>query len=92
MYLTAVEGLLAYRIRRFQKTMTNTAVRRDLSPIIVIVVESGAINAIAVLILLIVYAARSWAESMVLDILPSLIVSPLRHIRSVVPERITHVF
>ena len=56
--------------------MVDNAVRRDLLPVIVIVVESGAVLAVAVLVLLIMYAAKSWAEYMILDILPSLIVSP----------------
>ena len=55
--------------------MLDKAVRRDLLPVIVIVLESGAVYALAVLILLIIYAAGSYAEYLILDILPSLIVS-----------------
>lgn len=68
-------GLLAFRIWRIQKDMVDNAVRRNLIPLIAIIVESGAVYAVAVLVLLAIYAARSWAEYMILDILPSLIVS-----------------
>lgn len=69
-------ALVAYRIWAINRTHLFLSFRhRNLRPVLVLIVESGALYSATLLALLVLYNADSWFQYVVLDAVSSIVVS-----------------
>ena len=68
--------LVAYRIWEINRAHVFTGFRhRNLRPVLVLIVESGALYSSTLLVLLVLYNVGSWFQYVVLDAVSAIVVS-----------------